>query len=110
MWVGALSQVDRVCVSALAQVNKTSRVCVGARGPEAISEMHKERSASSDVGMSVLTNNLIFQLACGGDCMWWQFLGAATGSPYIVFISRFCCMASCYGNIYMWQAHLETAN
>ena len=31
-----------------------------------------------------------------------QFLGAATGSPYIVFILRFCCMASCYGNIYIY--------
>ena len=27
------------------------------------------------------------------------FLGAACGSPYIVFITRFCCMASCYRNI-----------
>ena len=23
------------------------------------------------------------------------------GSPYIVFILRFCCMASCYGKIYI---------
>ena len=30
-----------------------------------------------------------------------KFLGAATGSPYIVFILRFCCMASCYGKIYI---------
>ena len=41
------------------------------------------------------------------------FLGAATGSPNIVFISRFCCMASCYGNIIyttmearLWRASL----
>ena len=31
------------------------------------------------------------------------FLGAACGSPYIVFILRFCCMASCYGKIYIYM-------
>ena len=31
-----------------------------------------------------------------------MFLGAAIGSPYIVFILRFCCMASCYGKIYIY--------
>ena len=31
------------------------------------------------------------------------FLGAAAGSPYIVFILRFCCMALCYGKIYIYM-------
>ena len=35
-------------------------------------------------------------------CVMYPFLGAACGSPYIVFILRFCCMASCYGKIYIY--------
>ena len=31
-----------------------------------------------------------------------SFLGAATGSPYIVFICRLRCTASCYGKIYIY--------
>ena len=106
--VGALSQVDRVFVSALAQVNRASRVCVGARGPEAIREMHKDMSASSDVGMSVLTNNLIFKLACSGDCMWWQFLGAAAGSPYMFSFHDFVVwlhVTEIYIRIYIKKKH-----
>ena len=32
-----------------------------------------------------------------------DFLGAACGSPYIVFVLTFCCMASCptFGGIYV---------
>ena len=59
---------DRVCVGALTQVERISKVCGVAQGPGAATEMHKERSVLSDVGMSVMSVVGMSDECLGDEC------------------------------------------